>query len=65
MRKTIVGAVLALARTLGLEVVAEGVENGEQLGLLREMGCGMAQGNYFWGALPAEAAGELLAAYKT
>jgi EAL domain-containing protein (putative c-di-GMP-specific phosphodiesterase class I) len=56
--------VLALARTLGLEVVAEGVENGEQLGLLREMGCELAQGQYFWGALPAEAAGELLAAYN-
>ena len=63
MRKTIVGAVLALARTLGLEVVAEGVENGEQLGLLWETGCGMAQGHYFWGAVLAEAAGELLAAY--
>ena len=35
------------------------------MGLLREMGCGMAQENYFWGALPAEAAGGLLAAYKT
>ncbi len=59
----IVRAVVELAHTLGLAVVAEGVENGEQLGLLREMGCELAQGSYFWAALPAEAAGELLAAY--
>jgi diguanylate cyclase (GGDEF)-like protein/PAS domain S-box-containing protein len=61
----IVRAVVELAHTLGLEVVAEGVESGEQLGLLREMGCELAQGFYFWGPLPAEAAGELLAAYTT
>ncbi len=60
----IVGAVVELAHTLGLEVVAEGVENGEQLGLLQEMGCELAQGYYFWAPLPAEAAGELLAAYN-
>ncbi len=59
----IVRAVVELAHTLGLEAVAEGVENGEQLRLLREMGCGLVQGQYFWGALTAEAAGELLAAY--
>ena len=60
----IVRAVVELAHNLGVEVVAEGVENGEQLGLLREMGCELAQGSYFWAPLPAEAAGELLAAYN-
>jgi EAL domain-containing protein (putative c-di-GMP-specific phosphodiesterase class I) len=60
----IVKSVVGLAHTLGLEVVAEGVENGEQLGLLREMGCELAQGFYFWGPLPAKAAEELLATYN-
>jgi diguanylate cyclase (GGDEF)-like protein/PAS domain S-box-containing protein len=61
----IVKAVTELAHTLGLRVVAEGVENGEQLKLVREMGCELAQGCYFWGPLPPEAAGELVVAYNS
>jgi diguanylate cyclase (GGDEF)-like protein/PAS domain S-box-containing protein len=40
----IVGGVVAMAHTFGLRVVAEGPETVEQLGLLRELGCDMAQG---------------------
>jgi EAL domain-containing protein (putative c-di-GMP-specific phosphodiesterase class I) len=39
----IVRAVIDLARTLGLEVVAEGLETGEQLAHLREMKCELVQ----------------------
>ena len=60
----IVRAVVELAHTLGPETVAERLENGEQLRLLREMGCELAQGHHFWGALTAEAAGELLAIFR-
>ena len=45
--RAIVSAVVNLARDLGLEVVAEGVETEGQLQILRELGCDMAQGYYF------------------
>ena len=60
----IVQVVVELARTLGLMVVAEGVENREQLEKLKEMGCELAQGFYFREPLPAEVAGDLLAVYN-
>ncbi len=40
-------AVIAMAHTLRLEVVAEGVETAEQLALLRDWQCDTAQGYYF------------------
>jgi EAL domain-containing protein (putative c-di-GMP-specific phosphodiesterase class I) len=43
----IVGAVLTLARSLGLEVVAEGVETEAQRQALVAMGCTFAQGYFF------------------
>ncbi len=49
----IVTAVVNLAHTLGLDVVAEGVETERQLGILREMGCDYAQGYLFSRPVPA------------
>jgi EAL domain-containing protein (putative c-di-GMP-specific phosphodiesterase class I) len=41
---TVVGAVLAMARALGMEVVAEGIETQTQLDALVAMGCAFGQG---------------------
>lgn len=43
----LVSAIVAMARSLSLEVVAEGVENLSQLKLLRQMHCRNIQGYYF------------------
>jgi diguanylate cyclase (GGDEF)-like protein len=50
----VIGAILALARSLGLEVVAEGIETEQQLRILRDMGCVYGQGYFFGRPQPAE-----------
>ncbi len=50
----IVQAIIVLARTLGLEVIAEGVEAPAQLAFLRARGCDAMQGYLFSRTLPAE-----------
>lgn len=50
--KSILHFIINLARWLGLEVVAEGVETVEQLNKLSELGCDYAQGYYFSKPIP-------------
>jgi EAL domain-containing protein (putative c-di-GMP-specific phosphodiesterase class I) len=57
----IVRTILELARVLGMDVVAEGIETREQHELLREMGCRYGQGFYYARPMPAEDVTELLA----
>ena len=52
--KEIVGAVVRLAASLGVDAVAEGVETEVQLEALREIGCPLVQGYFFSPAQPAE-----------
>jgi len=52
----IVGAIVELARALGMHVTAEGVESKRQLELLRTLGCGSIQGYLFSKPLSADAA---------
>jgi EAL domain-containing protein (putative c-di-GMP-specific phosphodiesterase class I) len=56
----IVRTIIELARVLGMDVVAEGIETCEQYLLLRQMGCRFGQGFLFARPMPAEAISELL-----
>jgi len=42
--RAVVSGVVALAHGFGLQTIAEGVENGATLALLRELGVDLAQG---------------------
>ena len=59
--REIVRTIVSLARNLGMDVIAEGVETGEQLTLLKEMQCTHAQGYYFAEPMEPDAAADLLA----
>jgi diguanylate cyclase (GGDEF)-like protein len=57
-----VRAIVGLAHSLGLDVVAEGVESAEQAEELRALGCEYAQGFYFSKAVDTATAGRLIEA---
>jgi EAL domain-containing protein (putative c-di-GMP-specific phosphodiesterase class I) len=61
----IVRMVIELAHTLGMEVIAEGVEDWGQAALLEEMGCDFGQGYYLSKPLPAEEVPAFLAEERT
>ena len=49
---SVVSAIIALAHSLNLKVIAEGVETAEQLDFLKERGCNEVQGYYFSKPIP-------------
>jgi diguanylate cyclase (GGDEF)-like protein/PAS domain S-box-containing protein len=58
--RNIIAAIIAMGRTMNLDVVAEGVETEAQISLLLQMGCAVGQGFYFGKAVPAAEAEALL-----
>ncbi len=57
---SIVAAVVGLARSLGMGVLAEGVESARQAEVLADLGCELAQGFHFARPAPAESVTDLL-----
>lgn len=61
---SIVKAVIALGHSLGLEVIAEGVENAEQARYLRWLRCDVVQGYLISRPMPTEETTHFLATYQ-
>ena len=51
---------IGMAHDMGAKVVAEGVEDKEQIEFLQSVGCDMIQGYYFYKPMPEEEFAELL-----
>ena len=62
--RSIVKAVIDLSHSMGLKSLAEGVESEEQLNLLRELGCELAQGYLFGRPMTEEDAEALIREQK-
>lgn len=60
----IVRVIIGLARALGLEVIAEGIETPEQLNAIRGLGCAYGQGYLFSRPVPSEEAERILEATR-
>jgi EAL domain-containing protein (putative c-di-GMP-specific phosphodiesterase class I) len=56
----IVTAIIAMAHSLDIKVIAEGVETAEHLDLLAKKGCNYYQGDYFSKPSPASKIANLL-----
>ncbi|MEG2556933.1 MAG: EAL domain-containing protein [Raoultibacter sp.] len=52
--KTVIGMVLKMADELSIKTVAEGVEDKNQIDLLRAFGCNMVQGFYYARPMPSD-----------
>jgi len=58
----IVPLIIGIAKTMSMEVVAEGIENTTQLNQLQKLGCQYGQGYLFHKAVPADSVATLLGA---
>lgn len=63
--KMISNTIILLGKQLGLKVTAEGVENAEQLAILKELKCDIAQGYHFSRPASKEEIDKLIEEYET
>jgi EAL domain-containing protein (putative c-di-GMP-specific phosphodiesterase class I) len=61
----VINAIIGLGHTLGLKVVAEGVEHAADAGQLRAAGCDELQGFHYSRPLPAEQAQQWIRAHAS
>lgn len=57
--RIIVSYIIKMVRSLGMEIIAEGVENPAQADFLKEQGCSDMQGFYFYKPMPVHKFEEL------
>jgi diguanylate cyclase (GGDEF)-like protein len=63
--QAVVKAAIDMVHALGKSVIAEGVEHGEQLSVLRRLGCDTMQGNFLSPPLPAAELSRFVEARRT
>lgn len=57
-------AIIGLAQSLGLGIIAEGIETADQVGLLTEFGCTLGQGHFFSQPVTASEFGQWFARHE-
>ncbi|MEG0830213.1 MAG: EAL domain-containing protein [Anaerovoracaceae bacterium] len=65
--KSVVGSIISMAKSLNMETVAEGIEEREQVDMLKKLDCDYIQGYYFAKPVPVQVFEQLLLedVYKT
>jgi EAL domain-containing protein (putative c-di-GMP-specific phosphodiesterase class I) len=62
--RKIVASIIGLGHSLGLEIIAEGVENAATAAALARLGCDIAQGFWFGKPMPGDALRDWLSAWQ-
>ncbi|HHI9925142.1 TPA: EAL domain-containing protein, partial [Legionella pneumophila] len=58
--QTLIKAIIAMAKSFNLSLIAEGIQNKHELVFLQNLGCHYGQGYYFYHPMPPEKCTQLL-----